>query len=273
MGVRVNLGCGPIYVESEEWVNLDYSLTGESVKKADLLRRLPFPEQSVSLVYSSHFLEHVPRTSVPAFLKECYRILEPDGRIRLVLPDLENMAREYLSTRESGEDEKANFVVMEIVDQCVRLKPGGELGKCYNDLLDSSGSSSKDMIAYVRERTGENLLVRNQPAVKSSALHRLPAAILRRLERLWIKLVLLALPSAFRSQNVSLANVGEKHHWLWDFSQLRDVLRAEGFVEVQRQYSESSSFPDFPFYPLDVDSDGMPRKGYESMYVEASKPL
>ncbi len=272
MPVRVNLGCGSVYIESDEWVNLDYSSSGRNVKKANLLRQLPFHKESVSLIYSSHFLEHVPRPSVPAFLKECYRILEPGGQVRLVLPDLENMAREYLSTRESDEHEKANFVVMEIVDQCVRLESGGELAKYYKDMLSTSSGSSEGMITYVRERTGEVLTANKNTVKNSGALIRV-RAMLRRLERIWVKLILLALPSAFRSQNVSLASVGEKHQWLWDFHQLKIVLEAEGFVGVQRQSSGSSSVLDFPFHPLDIDSDGMPRKGFESMYVEARKPL
>jgi hypothetical protein len=84
--------------------------------------------------------------------------------------------------------------------------------------------------------------------------------------------VLTLLPRAFRSQNVSLAGVGERHHWLWDFEQLRAALDTAGFVGIERCEAHISRFAGFPFTPLDVDCDGRPRKGAESMYIEAQKP-
>jgi len=92
------------------------------------------------------------------------------------------------------------------------------------------------------------------------------------MEQVWTRVVLRLLPKAFRSQNVSLAGVGERHHWLWDFQQLRQALEAAGFTGVHRCTADSSAIPDFPFHPLDIDSDGRVRKGCESMYVEAVKP-
>ena len=152
----VNLGCGPVFVDSPDWLNLDFGPSSPSVKKANLLGRLPLKDGSVGLVYSSHFLEHVPRSSVPAILAECYRVLKPGGVIRLVLPDLENIAREYLSMRDSGDHQKADFVVLELIDQCVRMTPGGELGTFYHSLRDNE-SYADEMIDYVRQRVGEDL--------------------------------------------------------------------------------------------------------------------
>ena len=63
-----------------------------------------------------------------------------------------------------------------------------------------------------------------------------------------------ALPRAFRLQNVSLAGVGERHLWLWDFHQLKSALEAVGFIAVQRVSASTSAVADFPFYPLDLDA-------------------
>jgi hypothetical protein len=79
------------------------------------------------------------------------------------------------------------------------------------------------------------------------------------------------LPAAFKKQNISLADVGEKHHWVWDFYQLSEALSKSGFSDIIRQSPTSSNVHGFPFYPLDVRSDGSPRKGFGSMYVEAKK--
>ena len=97
---KINLGCGDVYIEADNWVNLDYNPVAPPVKFGNLLGRFPLNDNSACLVYSSHFFEHIPRNKIPFFLKECKRILAPGGVIRLVLPDLENLCRAYLGYRE-----------------------------------------------------------------------------------------------------------------------------------------------------------------------------
>lgn len=270
--IYVNLGCGATFVDAPDWLNLDFAPASAAVRMANLLARLPVADGTAALVYSSHFLEHVPRDLVPGFLRECWRVLQPGGVVRLVLPDLGNLAREYLVRREAGEHDKADFVVLEMIDQCVRRESGGELGKLYRRLSGRQGDDVESMIDYIRARTGEDL--RALPAAGGGGYSpsRLWNALRGRLERAWIRLCLLALPAAFRAQNVSLAAVGERHHWLWDFHQLKAALEEAGFTDVQRCRANTSMVADFPFYPLDLEADGLPRKGVESMYVEARKP-
>ena len=270
---KVNLACGGVFVTGDGWINLDYSSADPAVKRADLLGRLPLPDDGAVLVYSSHFLEHIPRSQVPGFLAECRRILAPGGVLRLVLPDLDNLCRTYLSHRECGEHEKANFVVLEMIDQCVRHEPGGELGGFYRG-LKCVPEAYPELIDFFRERTGEDLLVADRSARSMRAIGALPGLwrkVKVRIERLWAKAVLHLLPSAFRAQNVSIASVGERHHWLWDFEQLRTVLQAAGFDDIERCDASTSRFDGFPFQKLDLDADGRPRKGVESMYIEARK--
>lgn len=155
--LKVNLACGGVFVDSPDWLNLDFAPTSPTVRKANLLGRLPVADGAAALVYSSHFLEHVPRDLVPGFLRECWRVLRPGGVVRLVLPDLENLAREYLAMREAGEHEKADFVVLEMIDHCVRRESGGEFGKVYRRLSGRQGDDVEAMIDYIRARTGEDL--------------------------------------------------------------------------------------------------------------------
>lgn len=79
----INLGCGPVFIDSPAWANFDF-VAASGVQKADLLGRLPLPDNTARLVYSSHFLEHIPKPQVESFLRECFRVLEPGGVIRLI---------------------------------------------------------------------------------------------------------------------------------------------------------------------------------------------
>ena len=154
--LKVNLACGGIYVAGDGWINLDYVSSSHAVGQADLLGRLTLLDNTAELVYSSHFLEHIPRDQVPHFLGECWRILQPGGVLRLVVPDLENLCRTYLYHRDQAEHSKADFVVLELLDQCVRRRSGGELGRYYQSLKPND-QADETRIAFVRERTGEDL--------------------------------------------------------------------------------------------------------------------
>lgn len=272
----INLACGPVFLDNSNWINFDYVSSSKAVKKANLLKKLPLKREIADLVYSSHFLEHIPYAKVTDFLNEILRILKPGGRVRLVLPDLENMANTYVNLRKLGDHQKADFLVLEMIDQCVRNIVGGQLGVFYSK-IKKHPDQYKSMIKFIRERTGEdlkaysfqkklnyNFFIKNASSIL--------AAIVRRFQRYWIKIFTLALPSTFRNQNISFAGIGERHHWIWDFYSLKKALDSAGFVDVKRVSANTSIIKDFPFYPLDVDDKSKPRKGAESMYIEAIKP-
>ena len=67
------------------------------VVKADASRRLPFGDETVDKIYSSHFLEHIPYAKGLHVLKECRRVLLKGGTMRLVVPDLLWHAERYVS--------------------------------------------------------------------------------------------------------------------------------------------------------------------------------
>jgi len=62
---------------------------------ADATKNIPRSEASVDVLYSSHMLEHLDRDEAKCFLAEAYRVLKPDGIIRLAVPDLRLMVQEY----------------------------------------------------------------------------------------------------------------------------------------------------------------------------------
>lgn len=99
---KLHLGCGSVTFPG--WVNIDLD-SPEADLLLDLTEPLPFADSSVSHMFNEHFIEHVTREQAVAFLKECYRVLTPQGVIRITTPNLRFLTHCYFldSTNEWGE--------------------------------------------------------------------------------------------------------------------------------------------------------------------------
>lgn len=91
---KLHVGCGQIHFPG--WIHLD---ANAQLPHLDVLWHasdgLPFPDGSCSLIYNEHFLEHLPPDVGLAFLRECRRVLRPDGVLRVAMPDMRECVREY----------------------------------------------------------------------------------------------------------------------------------------------------------------------------------
>ena len=78
----------------------------ENVEYGDIVDGLPVREKSCKAVYCSHVLEHLALKDFRIALKNTYRYLNRGGTFRLVLPDLEALAREYVNSSSSKASHK-----------------------------------------------------------------------------------------------------------------------------------------------------------------------
>jgi ubiquinone/menaquinone biosynthesis C-methylase UbiE len=82
------------------------------VRFGDIVEGLPLPPESASGVYASHVLEHLSHGDCLRALRNTYRLLKPGGVFRLIVPDLEIAARDYLALLQK-ESFDANSAFME----------------------------------------------------------------------------------------------------------------------------------------------------------------
>ena len=140
---KVNLGSGTACLD--EWINIDSSFNARLAKYPrlryllfkigvlpkkyyemswskhihkimvrDVRKKLPFDDKSIDFIYSSHLIEHLRKDEAEKVLRECFRVLQKGGLIRLVVPDLELMARNYLKEIEEIRNEgKRDFLPSE----------------------------------------------------------------------------------------------------------------------------------------------------------------
>jgi hypothetical protein len=69
-----------------------------NIEYGDVVKGLPVAPASVRAVYCSHVLEHLALADMRATLRNVLSYLQPGGVFRFVLPDLEHLARAYVSS-------------------------------------------------------------------------------------------------------------------------------------------------------------------------------
>ena len=114
--IYLNLGCGDVAVDG--WINIDGSpallvqkipFIGPLISKA---RGVVFDDQiiygdivngltecgqdTVAGIFLSHVLEHVALEDSELVLANCFRLLEPGGLLRVIVPDLNFFVMKYL---------------------------------------------------------------------------------------------------------------------------------------------------------------------------------
>ena len=87
------------------------SLFPAKTRFGDIVKGLPIENGTVDGVYSSHVLEHLPHQDMKIALQNTFKMLKTDGVLRLIVPDLQWRAQEYLD-RYQDEDPNGSFNFM-----------------------------------------------------------------------------------------------------------------------------------------------------------------
>lgn len=301
MPVLINLACGQTL--DPRWTNLDQFESEEGVHSHDLRKPLPFPVNHADAIYCSHFIEHLNTQGSRFFLAECRRCLKSGGVLRIVVPDLERLTRDYLAIvdeLDKGNDRKIehNWIQLELFDQFTRNRPEGEMRPF---LLNPQNHDN----AFVRRRVGSSInnFSSTDYSTDSNASHinRLP---------FWRIVKKFVVDSAFRTdflmkvffsrhyqsfllypsdsivaevlhmmtprlsfrevKEAEFRNSGEVHRQSFDRYNLKWILEEMGFVQVKQMDASQSSIDKWRDYALDMAQDGSVRKA-DSLYMEATK--
>lgn len=146
-GLYVQYGCG--WDAPDGWINFDASPTlrieklpvvgkrisrlasgnpllfPSHVRYGDIVSGLPVDEGSCQGVYCAHVLEHLSLADFRAALRNTWKIMGSGALFRLVMPDLEVLARRYLD--ESGPESALTFMTESGLGE--QRRPRGVLGQ------------------------------------------------------------------------------------------------------------------------------------------------
>jgi predicted SAM-dependent methyltransferase len=93
--VFLNLGAGPRGREDAHWINVDGYRDRGVRYLIDFTRPLPFSSGSFNGAFCEHVLEHFCFDEGVNLAAEVYRILQPGGSLRVIVPDAELIMRRY----------------------------------------------------------------------------------------------------------------------------------------------------------------------------------
>jgi predicted SAM-dependent methyltransferase len=275
----LNLGCGSRFHSS--WTNVNFTSTGKDVIACNLNNGIPFSDNSFDVIYHSHILEHFSKNQALFFLKECYRVLCPEGILRVVVPDLEMIAKTYLLALEKARngDEQWGYnyqwILLEMYDQTVRNKSGGEMKNyLFNPnlpnqdfVIERCGLEVEKIINSRRQKSNSAPKKQNQKPnffKKIYQLFRHP----RQSRELLLKLLLNQEYEALKIGRFRLG--GEVHQWMYDSYSLSELLKNSGFDQIIQRQANESYIPEWTTFNLDTQPDGIIYKP-DSLFMEAIK--
>jgi SAM-dependent methyltransferase len=248
------------------------------VDQHDITKGLPFADNHFDGVYHSHVLEHLEPSDGEKLLDECYRVLRPGGVLRIVVPNLEQIATLYLNYHReawAGDEGAAinyNWMKLELLDQLVRSDSGGAMGRYMaGDEIKNSG--------FVRSRVGDEFSrcqdmgqggfidKARELTIREKTSARLTTA--KQGFTRWVIRKFMG-KDALRSFDEGLfRNQGEIHRWMYDRYSLKELCIARGFTDFKVQSATDSSIADYESFELDSE-DGNIRKP-DSLFVECKK--
>lgn len=270
----LNVGCGSHYQVSPEWTNLDFVAESEQVIAHNLLKGIPFPDQSFDLVYHSHVLEHFSKEDGKMLIEECFRVLKPNGVVRIAIPNLEEIAKNYLKYLELSVQNPGNelysanydWSLIEMFDQTVRNTTGGAMLK----YLAQQKIENED---FVMSRIGLEGAVLRENILKDSLNPRIIKNGVVRKVKQGIKKILYPFIRPKEINEFELIGKfrlgGEIHQWMYDRFSLRRLLEDSKFSQFKIQGPFTSFIENWEDYGLD-GKNKVVRKP-DSLYVEAIK--
>jgi predicted SAM-dependent methyltransferase len=275
MKTLVNVGCGATI--HPDWINIDLASRHPAVRLHDLRTGLPFADGAVDVCYSSHVLEHLTPNQAGFFVREQFRVLKPGGIIRVVVPDLEVICRNYcrcldaLRDGASGQEFPYDYALLELYDQTVRSSSGGELAKVWSTCAGADRDHVISRHGPLPPRTvppgpPPGLRRRWRATLSDLRSGRWGAALRQRVAEGAAALWLGERGRTALNEGLFRAS-GEVHRWMYDAFSLGRLLKQHGFQQPHRTTASASLIAHFADYNLDA-VDGQVRKP-GSLFMEA----
>ena len=127
----------------------------------DLTKTLPFADETVSAVFSSHVFEHLFPDEIARLIAEIRRVLVPGGVCRVVVPDLAKVVAQY-----DPQSPERFLSAMFEADTRAAVKNGhhwGFTGSSIKKLFEDCGFATADVLSFREGRCPDIAILDNRP--------------------------------------------------------------------------------------------------------------
>lgn len=128
---KLQIGAGPTAMDG--WLSTDIAPRFDGAVYLDATQRFPFEDETFDYVYSEHMIEHISWKNGLFMLRECRRILKPDGVLRVATPDLKVLLDLYAGTYRLSQQKYVQWITDEFLDGVKDYKPSFVINNAFNN--------------------------------------------------------------------------------------------------------------------------------------------
>jgi hypothetical protein len=207
---------------------------------------LRFGSRSFHALYARRIVEHLAPDEAMTFANEARRLLGQGGVLRISVPDIEELAREYLDAINRARAEPRADTIKDVhekrwlyIDQFVRRVPGGALGRH----IASGQMSEENLRRAFGDALGAIAVATKSPlaSLRPTLRQRMKEAARLLSRRRWVH---------------ETHATREAHLWIYDRFSLPRLLRAAGFSDIRVVGPEISAIDGWERWALDTSDVG-----------------
>lgn len=133
----------------------------------------------------------------------------------------------------------------------VRIKGGGEMLACFNEVRQTQNTKLADII---KKRVGDDILAQPQQPQTTKLAKITKDKIFNKFLSLYLKTLRALVPRSLRDEVFIVTSIGERHKWMYDAFSLYRLLDSAGFRDIKVLDFKTSSIPNFETYLLDINA-------------------
>lgn len=126
---KLHLGAGPNVFDG--WLNTTLQPLKTGSVHLDVTKSFPMPNNSIDYIFSEHMIEHITYVQAKFMLEECFRVLKPNGRIRIATPDLVRSLAVYDDKPSEAAEAYSRWTIDNFIPEAEKYNPAFVINKIF----------------------------------------------------------------------------------------------------------------------------------------------
>jgi len=128
---KLQIGAGPTALAG--WLSTDISPRNDTTACLDATKPFPFEDATFDYIYSEHMIEHITWQQGLTMLRECRRVLKPDGVIRIATPDLKVLLDLYAGAKTPAQEKYVRWITDTFLEGVEVYRPAFVINNAFHN--------------------------------------------------------------------------------------------------------------------------------------------